>query len=330
MIRNLGLAVLSMAVALIAVELALRLVGAFEPFPYPPQPRWTELFGPHPEFGYALHPGRTTPFEYPPAEPRTTRITANSDGFRQERDLSEVDGRPRLLVLGDSYTFGIGVEEGERFTDLVEQAVPRLRLDNLAIPGWGPDMMLFAAESVVDRLDADYVVLALFYDDFRRVRHRYSGLGFTIPRLELSGDSLVRRPYPRPGLVERSHLYEALMRALYGENRIRSGPSEAEWEINRRILDRFRSLGDRKGFETVLLYLAGPWSGTANDRRREWVRGYAERQGLPLLDLTDAIHPDTAGVFLPQNAHYSPLGHRRVAARLAPFLDSLTAVDDGP
>lgn len=325
MIRNAGLMILSVVIALFVAEGTLRLLDLYDPFPYPPVPRWTEQFGPHPAYGYALHPGQTTTFDYPPAAPRTTTIHANSDGFRQVRELDEVDDRTRLLVVGDSYVYGIGVEEDERFTDLVEAAIPRLRLDNLGIPGWGPDMMLLATEAVVARTQPDLVVVSLFFDDFRRVRRRYSGLGFSIPRFELDADTLVLRPYPKPRPWERTHLNEAASRALYGENRIRSAPSATEWTINERILDRFRALGDENGFETVLLYLPGRWSGGGNDRRRGWVRQYATRYAVPMLDLTETVHSDSAAAFLPDNGHYSRRGHALVASRLTAFLDSLTA-----
>ena len=48
-------------------------------------------------------------------------------GFR-EVPLAEADLAPdttRLLLLGDSFTFGMGVPEGEdRFSDLVEARLP--------------------------------------------------------------------------------------------------------------------------------------------------------------------------------------------------------------
>ncbi|MDH3732914.1 MAG: SGNH/GDSL hydrolase family protein [Gemmatimonadota bacterium] len=323
MLRNSVLFLASVIVTLILVEGTLRVLDIYPPLAYPPEPYWTGHFGSHPEYGYALHPGRSSPFDYPPAEPRTTTLTSNSDGFRQNRELEGPDDRPRALVLGDSYTFGVGVEEDERFTDLVEAELPWLRVDNLGMPGWGADLMLLAAESVVERTNPDYVVIALYFDDFRRVRPRYAGLGFAVPRFRLAGDTLELIEYPRPRFYERLHLYEAVVRALYGADRMLSGPSEEEWVLNERIFDRLAALGDKHRFETVLVYLAGPRAGVANDRRRSRVRQYADRRGLSMLDLTSAIHDDSAGAFLPQNAHYSPKGHRQIAGPLTAFLDSL-------
>lgn len=98
-------------------------------------------------------------FDYPPEAPRTLTIRSNSHGFRQVRELGEEDVPPHVLVTGDSFTFGQGVEESERLTDRVEALHPKLRVDNVGMTGWGPDMMLLALETVVPRTKPDVVVV---------------------------------------------------------------------------------------------------------------------------------------------------------------------------
>jgi hypothetical protein len=325
MLRNVALLFASLALTLALCEAGLRVVGLYAPLGYPPTPYWGEWFGAHAKYGYALHPNRSGPFEFPPTEPRTTTLTSNSDGFRQARELDEADHRPRILVAGDSFAFGLGVEEDERFSNLVEQIHPGLRVHNIAIPGFGPDLMLLAVEAVVEKARPDFVVMALYFDDFRRVRARYAGLGFATPRHSLVGDTLTVGPYPTPSLIERLHLYEALMRVRYGGHRIRARLSAAEWTLNERILDRLGELGEDRGFVPVITYLAGRRNDAANDRRRDWTLQYARRHGFPAIDLTGAIHDAPVGAFLPDNGHYSVTGHRQVGMALATFLDSLAS-----
>lgn len=325
MFKNLSLLAASILVTLLGAELALRALDAFAPFPYPPVPRWPELYEAHAEYGYALHPGDTMSYAYPRENPRTLTVRSNSDGFRQAREIGEGEEGVRILVTGDSFTFGQGVEEAERFTDRIDSLRPGFHVDNIGMTGWGPDMMLLALEAVVDRARPDVVVVALFFDDFRRVRARYSGLGFLIPRFSLEGDSLALHPYPRPGLLERLHLYEAGMRALRGRERILAGPSATEWEINVRILDRIRAAASKYGFETVLVYLPGHWTGRVNDGRRRWVREQAERLGFAYVDANDPIQSDSVATFIPGDGHYSPTGHEVLATALLPVIDSLAA-----
>jgi hypothetical protein len=314
----------SFLVALLGAEGALRLAGVLAPPPYPPQTWRPELYTGHSEYGYALWPSRTTRYDYPPAHPRRLTVSSNSDGFRSARELDDDDPddpRTRVLILGDSYVFGEGVEESERFSDVLERLEPEWHVDNLGMTGWGPDLMLMALEAVVERASPDVVIFTLFFDDFRRVRPRYAGMGFPTPRFELREGRLARVPYPRPKPWERWHLYHGVLRALSGPNGPYSAPTAAEWELNERILDRFRELGREQGFSPVLLYLAGPWKGAAQDRRSSWVREYGEEHDVPWLDLSGPIQ--AAGedsVYLPENRHYGPAGHRIVAVELHAFL----------
>jgi hypothetical protein len=234
------LLILSTLVALLGAEGALRLVGKLAPPPYPPETWRPELYTSHSEYGYALWPSRTTQYDYPPAHPRRLTVNSNAHGFRSVRELDEDDPRTRVLILGDSYVFGEGVEESERFSDILERLEPEWRVDNLGMTGWGPDLMLMALEAVVGRASPDLVIFTLFTDDFRRVRPRYAGMGFPNPRFELREGRLARVPYPRPKPWERWHLYHGVLSALSGPNRPYSGPSAAEWELNERILDRGR------------------------------------------------------------------------------------------
>ena len=45
---------------------------------------------------------------------------SNSKGWRDaERSYSRPEGKRRAVALGNSFTFGVGVDDGERYTDLL-------------------------------------------------------------------------------------------------------------------------------------------------------------------------------------------------------------------
>ncbi len=321
--KNLLLATLSLLAALTASEVGLRVTGKLAPPPYPPTPRLPEMYTAHPAYGYALWPSRTMRYEYPPEHPRTLTVVSNRDGFRNRREFDEADARPRVLVVGDSYTFGEGVEAEERFSNLLESREPGWRVDNMGMTGFGPDLMIMALESLLSKAEPDLVVLALAFDDFRRVRDRYAGMGFPSPRFELRGRRLTRVPFPAPKPWERSHLVHGLLMALE-EAPVREPLDAGEWRINRAILDRFRELSREHRFQPVLVYLAGPWTGQLHRRRAAFVREYGEEHGIPTLDVSEAIHSaDPDGVYLPKNSHYSAGGHAIVASELEPLLRDL-------
>ena len=77
-------------------------------------------------------------------------------------------GAPLLVVIGDSFTWGWGVGQGEVFTDRLQRLLPRWRVENAGISGLGTVSFhrLLQAE-VGGRLRAgDAVMVTLYYNDF--------------------------------------------------------------------------------------------------------------------------------------------------------------------
>lgn len=84
----------------------------------------------------------------------------NSQGLRdKEYDFVKSKDKTRILVFGDSITFGEGIEYGERFSDIIEKSFPNLEVINFGVPGYGLDRILikFAAEGI--KFLPDYVII---------------------------------------------------------------------------------------------------------------------------------------------------------------------------
>jgi hypothetical protein len=64
--------------------------------------------------------------------------TVNSMQSRGEPVLPGASDRPTVVVLGDSYSFGMGVNDGEEFPSVMRRALAgRADVVNLGSPGWG-------------------------------------------------------------------------------------------------------------------------------------------------------------------------------------------------
>jgi len=59
-------------------------------------------------------------------------VSFNQYGFRDTKDFRGSSGRD-IFVVGDSFSMGMGVEEGERYSNLLEQRLGR-RVFNISIP----------------------------------------------------------------------------------------------------------------------------------------------------------------------------------------------------
>ena len=314
------LTLISSGLAVLGAEVGLQITGKFTPLPYPPEPRLPELYRYVEPYGYALWPSRTMQYAYPRKNPRRLTVHANSHGFRNSREFAVRDERFKILVVGDSYVFGEGVEEPERFSNLVEQMEPDWQVDNVGMIGYGPDLMLLALAEIAPIAKPDAVLLVLSYDDFRRIRKRYAGIGYPIPRLALQNEILIKTPYPKPYIWERSHLYHGIWLAFSKQAQAFTPLTAEEWALNRAILDQILAISKQQKFSLLLSYLPGPWKDQTHVRRRNWLQRYALKRTLPFLDLSAAIHSaDPDEVYIPDNTHYGPGGHKITAQEVHRF-----------
>jgi len=89
-----------------------------------------------PEYGWTPRPS----FRYTLAGSETT---INRLGYRgREYGPAHGPGKTRLVMLGDSVTFGFGVRDDETFSAVLESLDPRLEVVNLGVPGYGTDQEL--------------------------------------------------------------------------------------------------------------------------------------------------------------------------------------------
>ena len=305
----------SLLLPLIACEAALRFMDLYAPPPEPPVSALGHLYERFDPHGYRLWPSRVTTYLYPPQNnPRQLTLTSNRHGFRGRRELDEPDARKRIVVLGDSMVFGQGVEETERFTEVLESFEPGWRVDNLGMTGFGPDLMLRALEQVGLAVKPDAVVLVMYTDDFRRVHPLYAGVGFPILRYVLRSGKLTSIPYPELAAWQRLHLSVLLRRAIWRF-------SSAETDLNAAILDRFLRHATDHRFVPAIVFLPGTEDNPGDKRRRSWLRDYSVRTRTPFLDLTDPIHGAADPMFIRGNFHLNPAGHKMIAQSLRPFLN---------
>jgi hypothetical protein len=320
-ISNLTIILLSVSVALVAGEIALRVLGQCPPPTCPPVNIVPDYYQGYEAYGYGLIPSRTTTYVYPQDGGRELSLNSNSLGFRSSRELNEPDERTRIVVVGDSFVFGQGVEEEERFTNVLEQLRPDWRVDNLGMTGYGVGLMLRALESVGLDCSPDLVIFSIYTDDIRRVRPYYSGLGFATPRYEIEGDRLVSVPYPSLRAWDHLRVYQGLRRVYWRY-------SKAKYRITEAILDRFLELQIEHSFAPVVLFLPGRSDEKIDVERRTWLRDYAATRNVPFLDLTAALHARPVdSVFIEGNWHLNATGHRIVATELLEFFEQCSVLD---
>lgn len=89
-------------------------------------------------------------------------FTTNDVGFRTVPTSPKPDGVKRIVIVGDSWTFGQGVEADETFTSQLEKLLTRdggkWQVYNLGMPGWNTTNQLAALRTLFSRVKPDVVV----------------------------------------------------------------------------------------------------------------------------------------------------------------------------
>ncbi|MBI4125638.1 MAG: SGNH/GDSL hydrolase family protein [Deltaproteobacteria bacterium] len=183
-----------------------------------------QLFAYHPRIGYRFIPGLRARI---PHEAGGYLVRINNAGFRSSRDFvpQKPRGTRRILVFGDSQTAGDGVDNEQRYTDLLEQLLPDCEVYNFGLSGTGTDQQYLAYQEYAKDMEHDLLILAVLVENIRRITARYriyqdeagQNILYAKPYFERSNGALVLKnvpPPPRPvreaelaagekGLVER-------------------------------------------------------------------------------------------------------------------------------
>jgi lysophospholipase L1-like esterase len=93
-------------------------------------------------------------------------VVVNSLGFREREIAAKSSNRYRIAIVGDSFTFGQGIEERERFSNVLEASLgPRYEVLNFGVPGNDlPEHVEVLGQAL--RVSPDFVLLQLYINDF--------------------------------------------------------------------------------------------------------------------------------------------------------------------
>jgi len=355
LLPNLILVVCSVAFALGAAEIALRIVGPAVPkteekaktdWALVPERIWTEY---HPDLGWYQQKSKTAELVTPYAH---AHITTNAEGLRGTREYAPAKpaGTRRVVLLGDSFVFGFGVEDGETFAARLEAADPHLEALNFGVPGYGVDQMLVLYRKIASQYAADVVVVGIYQEDFWRATRAFADSGQAKPYFTLLPDGrleLHNSPVPPPytlnrgqfpdviqgGFLSHSRLYQVTERGLLrlGKNIHLVDPDTTrEWVLGRAILSQLLREIKAGGATPVLMIVPGQsWAGSSRkDSLLKSLQRFAAREKVAFLDLTPAFHAAVASssltdYYIDHDWHWNAKGHALAAEQIRNFLDSL-------
>jgi len=127
-------------------------------------------------------------------------LNTNSKGVRGKRDFSYNNNRQklRILILGDSFTFGDEVSDDETYSFYLQEMLPQAEIINMGAHGYGHDQMLILLKEEGIKYQPDIVILGFLGLDMSR--NLLSFRDFAKPRfvLERGRLKLTGVPVPSP------------------------------------------------------------------------------------------------------------------------------------
>ncbi len=256
------------------------------------------------------------------------RVRRNSWGFRDlEHDPAKKEGVTRVALVGDSFVFGVPIEDDEKiFPRLLQKELGgRFELISVAFPGANTAQELRLLAQADGVYGFDHAILFFFPNDVEREEdpRRLSFYGHLIPgeagkylfsrsRFYYFLETRTRRLLERFGIRDS---YEEYLRSLYREG-------SPELAAHRELLGEFlRKVGGRVtvAIVPVLHDLDDYPFSTAHD----YVKGLARASGVEVIDLLDAFQGMEASdlVVNPYDYHFNEKAHVIVADYLRGALE---------
>ncbi len=331
---------LGIAVALLIIEIGLRILGWVPPGYYQNGNSPFPLRSLNPEGGFGREspgPGRNRSFDF------DVPIHISLHGFRERDLIPKAEGEWRIGLFGDSFATGQGVAKAERFGEVWFEVVgdrfPKTTLWNFGSPATGAWQSAAFLATGANEFELDEVILALFagnelqdnaswaelrelnsaelrrYDTSPRFSHlrtwlrNNSRVGIFVWSNILSLAQANRAWYSDSGesLASRwVHTDRALaaFKAAAGDRpfTIWYLPSHAEWDDN-----VWQSIKDRHGFRDDDRF-------AVRNRIKEW----AEAQDVPFVDCTPLFKGKSAeDLKFDLDPHWNANGHKLVGEGLA-------------
>ena len=273
----------------------------------------------------------------PQANFRSEEVNTNSQGLRgpREHPFAKPDGEKRIVVIGDSFTFGFGVRDEHVYAELLDERLDA-RVINLGANGYGTAQQYLRLKRSGFAYQPDLVIVGHFAPDADR--NVLSFRDYAKPVFRLVGNELELHNVPVPAPDDSTThwsaptprvylwtLLETTWRRVLDETRF-----APKWTITQRILDEVRKLSQENDARLLLVHMPSKWKAFTSEPEGSEIilKEWANMRNVAFLNLRERF------VKLPRNdrskmyhGHWTPFGNRIVADALAQKIVSEKLLD---
>lgn len=276
--KNILMALASVTVCLVSLELALRLIDGV-----PIAPNYNFIYvrahianldqNPLTQYDPALGWVHKANLRLNADHPESS-FTTGAFGIRMNEPTIRPLVHDAILAVGDSFTAGSEVGDAGAWPAQLERAIGE-PVQNAAVGGWGADQIVLRAEQLLPELEPRVLIISLLSDD--TLRNGYAVFqGYDKPYFAIENGVLAAKNQPVPrakgvlanlGLIRRafgySYLVDFTMRRLGVERWFYMAESVKaptdDIEVSCALLQRLKQETDARGVRLIFLM---QWSGT--------------------------------------------------------------------
>jgi hypothetical protein len=257
-------------------------------------------------------------------------LNTNAYGFRGAREvaLEKDTTKTRILLLGDSFTFGENVSDDEAYAEVMQKALPKAEVINAGVHGYAHDQMLVMLREQL-RFHPDVVMLGYLPADIPRnllAFRDYAKPSYTLDengKLQLHGipvpppDATLHMDWVRPRLIDLASALKFRLEKPAAQN-VRAETLSAA------ILREMVRVADSAGAVPVFVYLpegkelVAPRDSTPKEI---WFRKQCREIGkVHCFSVWPAFKEQIEKGVVFKTGHWDPVGHRVAGEEMARVL----------
>jgi hypothetical protein len=263
-------------------------------------------------------------------------VQTNSLGFREnEYPVQRQTGTARLVVLGDSFTFGVGVEFAEIYPKRLEAALNRSErrheVINFGVPGYNTSAELATWREVATRYRPDLVIVGYVLNDTEilsdvqsdATQDETAGSWLTSSHLAMKKYSFFYR-FVAPKLGGLAGLFNVRYAMGRTHQIVRSFDEDSPgWQASSQaLLEIVREVRDSGATTLVVIFpMMVDFKAYPLTQAHSRITAFCRDHGIEVLDLLSTLQgQEVSRMIVPMDGHPNGIAHRVFADRIEQHL----------
>lgn len=260
-----------------------------------------------------------------------TYTKINQNGLRDENySYERVQNISRILVLGDSFVFGYGVNQKEVFTEIIERKLKNLEVINAGVPGYGPDQELIWLQKEGLKYKPDLIILVISPNDFNDIVWDRGYWNISKPRFIIKNNTLFLTNRTNLKVIERKYsvldnffIYEFLRMKYFFtfefEYFHNNNTEDERLKLMKMILEEIKITSERIPSKFLIVIF------NESENRENFFQEYGAENEVLVLNLRSGLKEfreknPNVNIYFKYNQHWNQIGHKLVADLISRYL----------